>query len=167
MSFAYDPGGPSRGLPPRDIPAAGVTPAAAGGSEPVPAGAEPPVYQPWVLVLQNAQSRLKTDVQAALRTYNRQTADAGRLLDTARAIASVQSKQLETAAWEAWHRMMAEAAAVTEAIMTPALTAYKNAMDGAHDQLRKDLTPVEERYKQVAADAQWTQGITKTGSATV
>lgn len=167
MSFVYDPGGPPSGLAPRTIPTPSSATSPAAPSEPVPAGAEAPVYQPWVAVLENAQSRLKTDVQTLLRVYNRDIGAAGRLLDTARAIADQQSKQLETAAWEAWHRIMAEAAAVHNAIMEPALTAYKNAMDGAHDRLRKDLTPVDERYKQVASDAQWTQGITKTGSATV
>lgn len=158
---------PGRITPPRTFAGGGGTTPAPAPSEVVPAEAGAPVWQPWVGVLGSAQSRLKTEIQASLRTFEREAGDAGRILDAARAMAAQATAPLEAAAWTAWHRYMNEAAAISEAIMTPALAAHGQALAAAHDKLRRDLTPAEHGYAQTLSDAQWTQSLANNASVTL
>ena len=132
----------------------------------IPAGATAPVWQPWVNTQAKALSVLKTQIDIALRESEREQAGAQKILDGATALATAQTRQLEAAAWAAWHKYMNEAAAVHEAIMGPALTAYTRAMETAHSRLTGRLDPVEHAYARVAADAVWTQNLAN-GGATI
>ena len=100
---------------------------------PIPSGAAGPVWQPWVDTHAKAQSVLKTQINTALVAFNRDMADAQRLLDAAESIAQQQVKQLEAAAWAAWHKYMQEANTVHEAVMTSAIAAYDSATTQAYD----------------------------------
>lgn len=155
------------GLPPRTItpsPADGVPP---GGGDMVPPGATAPVWQPWAEVQANAQSRLKTETQAGLRAFDRTVTDAGRLLDSARAIADQQAKQLEAAAWAAWNKYMAQAREIHDAVMAPALSAYTDTVTAAHSRLRHELGKVNDAYNRILSDVTWTQQITNPPSASM
>ena len=97
----------------------------------VPSGAAGPVWQPWVETHANAQSKLKTQINVALVAFNRDMASAQRLLDAAESIAATEVKQLEAAAWSAWHKYMQEAANTHDAVMKPALAAFDAAAEQA------------------------------------
>lgn len=125
------------GTTPGGLPASSRSGSSAGGitaalPSPVPATAAAPVWQPWTETHAQAQSKLKTQINTALASFNRDMSDAQRLLDTAESIAQQQVKQLEAAAWAAWHKYMTEANAVHDAVMTPALAAYQTAIEQAH-----------------------------------
>lgn len=98
---------------------------------PIPAAAASPVWQPWVETHAKAQSALKTQINVALVAFNRDMASAQRLLDAAESIAATEVKQLEAAAWSAWHKYMQEAAATHDAVMKPALAAFDAAAEQA------------------------------------
>lgn len=147
-------------LPPRTVPGGNVSQPPTSSDAAVPAGAEAPVYQPWVQVLADAESKLKTEVQTALRKLDKTTTDAGRILDAARAIATEQAKTQEAAAWVAWNTHMQAAAEIYSAVMDPALRAYTEAVTTAHGRLRHDLGPVYDAYKKITGDATWAQQIT-------
>jgi hypothetical protein len=102
-------------------------------STPIPAAAAAPVWQPWVETHAKAQSALKTQINVANIAFNRDMADAQRLLDAAESIATHQTRELEAAAWAAWHKYMQEANAIHDAVMKPALTAYEQAVEQAHE----------------------------------
>lgn len=133
----------------------------------MPAGATGAVYQPWNTVLAEAESRLKTEVQANLRRMNQTVTDAGRLLDAARAIAGEQAKAQEAAAWTAWNTHMEAARSIYAAVMGPALQAYTDAVTAAHDRLRHDVQPAYDAYKKISGDAAWSQQITTPPAASV
>lgn len=155
------------GLPPRQITPSSTDTSAPSGGDMVPPAAAAPVWQPWAEVLANAQSRLKTEVQNQLRTFNHTVTEAGRLLDAARTIANEQSRQLEAAAWAAWNRYMAEARELHNTVMQPAVSAYTDAVAAAHTRLRSELGKVDDQYKRITQDATWTQQITNPPSASM
>lgn len=132
----------------------------------VPASAEAPVWQPWVQVQANALSVLKTGITKALAEYNRAGMNAQTILDQAVALAKSQSAPLETAAWAAFNKYMGEAGALSDAILSPANTAYTAAMDAAHTRLLAELDPIQHAYARVASDTGWTHQLA-TGGATI
>lgn len=133
MSETIGVGGTAIGLPMRNAGGVSSSSAVPPSTVPIPSGAAGPVWQPWVETHAKAQSALKTQINTALAQFNRDMTDAQRLLDTAQSIAQQQVKQLEAAAWAAWHRYMQEANAVHEAVMNPALAAFEGATQQAHD----------------------------------
>jgi hypothetical protein len=167
MTETFAAGGTQHLVPPRTLSGSSVgSPPSTGGGM-VPAGAEAPVYQPWMEVLAHAESRLKTEVQAALHEMNRTISEAGRLLDAARAIANQQAKGQETAAWTAWNLHMKAAREIFAAVMDPAIRAYTDAVTAAHDRLNVELKPAYAEYKTVVGDATWTRQITSPPSGNV
>jgi hypothetical protein len=160
MTETFSADGGQHLVPPRTIPRGSVgSPPATGGGM-VPAGAEAPVYHPWVQVLAEAESRLKTEVRNALHQMTKTVTDAGRLLDAARAIASEQAKGQETAAWVAFNTHMEVAKHLYDGVMAPALRAYTDAVTAAHDRLNTELKPAYADYKKITGDATWAQQIT-------
>lgn len=146
-------------------PPASTTTTAAGATA-VPANATAPVWQPWVQTQSQALSVLKTQITAALADFNAAQSAAQRVLDGAAAIAAEQARQLEAAAWVAYHKYMDQAAEINNAVMDPALAAYTAAMQTAHTRLLARLNPVQHAYAQVASDAGWVNNLT-TGHATI
>jgi hypothetical protein len=154
-------------LPPRTLPSGNSSQPPPASSNTVPAGTTAPVFHPWVQVVANAESRVKTEVQADLREYDKTVTDAGRLLDAARAIATEQAKQLEAAAWVAWNSRMAEAREIYDAVMAPALVAYTDATNAAHTRLRHQLGKANDAYKRILEDTTWAQQITNPPSSSM
>lgn len=115
---------------------------------PIASAATAPVWQPWTEVHAQAQSRLKTQINTASVQFNRDMAAAQRLLDTAESIAQEQVKQLEAAAWAAWHKYQQEANAIHEAVMNPALAAYQNAVEQAHGRANTLIYRAQAAYDQ-------------------
>lgn len=151
-------------LPPRTIPSGAVGASPPAALPTVAADATSPVWQPWMNSQAQALSRLKTEIQRSLATYDRSTGHAGRLLDTARAIANEQTKRLEDAAWAAFNTYMTEAAGVYDGIMGPAVHAYSEAIGKAHSQLVAELGPIQSAYARIAADAGWTETLPNGGA---
>lgn len=114
----------------------------------VAAGSSAPVWQPWVETHAKAQSILKTQINQALIVFNREMADAQRMIDAAQAIAAEQTRQLEAAAWSAWKKYMDEAVRVNNAVMVPALATYEKAIDAAHDKASAQINRAHHTYDQ-------------------
>ncbi len=136
---------------------AGIASASSGTS--IPAGAEGPVWQPWVTVQSQALSTFKTQINAGLGEYGRAMGAAQRILDGAIQLAAAQTGPLQAAAWAAYTKYMTEVEQVNAAIMGPAIDAYNAAVARAHTQLWSNLTPAERSYARVVADASWTNGL--------
>jgi hypothetical protein len=145
--------GPMRGgLPNSNIPASSADPIPTLTNSTIPPGAQAPVWQPWVNSQTQAQGALKTAIDKAMITWNRQMLAAQAVFDGAAAIAAAQSRQLEEAAWASWNKYMAQAAMVYSGIMDPANTAYRSAVDNAHATLTAVLKPSEDVFASASAD---------------
>lgn len=148
MSETSIPGFPSLGVANRQAGGGSASSVATPSQTPVPAAAAAPVWQPWVETHSQAQSRLKTQIGAASAEFNRDMADAQRILDVAESIAQTQVRQLEIAAWAAWHKYQEQANAIHEAVMNPALAAYQNAVDQAHARANTLIYRAQQAYDQ-------------------
>jgi hypothetical protein len=125
----------------------------------VPADAAPPSWQPWVAVQNNALSRLKTQLQTSLRLLDQEITEASKLLDGARMLAAQQVAHLESAAWAAWNKYMAEAASIEKAVMDPALKAHADQLAAAVARFKADVYPVEHAYSAAKTQAQYGQNL--------
>lgn len=114
----------------------------------IPAAAAGPIWQPWVNTHAKAQSALKTQINTASLEFDRNMADAQRLLDAAESIAAQQTRQLEAAAWAAWHKYMSEASAVHDAVMKPAEAAFESALQQAYNRANTLITRAHTAYDQ-------------------
>lgn len=130
----------------------------------IPADATAPVWQPWVNMENKVLSAFKTVIDRQIGAFNGNMQAAQRLLDQAQAAAQAQTKALETAAWASFNKYQAEAQAVYNAVMGPALEAYILATQNAHTRLWENITPAERAYAQTAADATWTEGLVNGGA---
>jgi len=128
----------------------------------IQAGAQAPVWQPWVATHAKAQAALKTQLNRGLAEYDRMMADAQRVLDGAQAIALEQTRVLEAAAWTAWSKYMDESARVYKAIMDPALAAYMKQTLTAHNRWDQALSDVEHVFHDVQRDASRAKSLSDT-----
>ena len=154
----------SGGAPPANVSVTGVPTTQVGTGVTVPADATAPVWQPWVNMQNNALSAFKTNITRQLAAYNANLTAAQRILDVAQSTAASQTKALETAAWNSFNKYMAEAGALYDSVMGPAVAAYIAATALAHTRLWEALTPAERAYAQVTADAQWSAGLSTGGA---
>ena len=119
------------------------------------------MYQPWVKLLQAAETRYKTELTAALNDLDKATAEAGRLLDQAATMAAEAGNHLEQAAWAAWSKYMAMADDTRNNILQRATTAYDQQITYARAQYDAALGDAERTYKSIAADANRAQADAK------
>jgi hypothetical protein len=113
--------------------------------------AHPAQWQPWAPLAAQAEARFKAEIGQALSELSRRTGDAGRILDTAQAMAAESGGQLRAAAWSAFSRNM-DAAAVTEsAILAPAVAAYDTQVTAAVADYTAAITDAENTYKALMA----------------
>lgn len=164
MSAGLLPGGPGLGVPVHPISPTAAAAAAASSGTAVSADAAAPVWQPWADVQKRALAEFKTNIDRRLQIYNQDMAMASQVYDVAQMTAANQTRHLETMAQEAYNRYMAEARAINDMIMGPAMTAYNDAVAAAHTRLWGELTPAERAYAQVVAEAQWTEGLANGGA---
>lgn len=111
------------------------------------------VYQPWVKLLAQAETRYKTEITAALNDLDRSTAEAGRLLDQAATMAAEASSHLEQAAWSAWAKYMGMADDTRNSVLDRARTAYDQVITHARNQYDNALSDAERTYRAIAQDA--------------
>lgn len=145
-------GHPSGGL-------SGVTPvtradvAASRAARPRP-GTEVISTQPWESLVDEAEVRMKTEANEATREYERRIKQAGKILDTADAIAREQRSRLEAAAWSTWSVLMEDAAKAADAVLNPALEAYRKEVAKAHDEWAGVMHTAEQTYNKMLDDAE-------------
>lgn len=113
----------------------------------------PTVYAPWSTLLAQADARLKTEINAALRDLEQATATAGQILDSMSAYASESAARLEATAWDTWTKYMDAADATRNAILARATAAYDQAIALAHGQYDAALGDAEKTYQTIANDA--------------
>lgn len=159
MSTGVYAGSGSGGMPASNIPLGNITSAGTAPTTPVPAGAEAPVWQPWITTHDAAQSALKTAIGAELREFDQVVKQAQAMLDRAAAAASQQARQLETAAWMSWQKYMDEAGVVSDLLMSPALKAYNQVLDKAHTRLTQRIAAAESSFNQAAAAAAYAKNL--------
>jgi hypothetical protein len=140
-------------------PSAGVKRAAvaAARTSSGPPGVAAAVYMPWATVLAAADSRLKAEINDALRGLQHATSLAGTLLDRATANAEAAAAPLEQAAYAEYTARMATADRVRETILDPAAKIYAEQVTAAHSRYDAAITLAEDTYKTTVADAQRAQ----------
>ena len=153
-------------LPARTVPGGTVGASPSTAPPVVKADAAPPVWQPWVATEAEALSRLKTEIQRSLTSYDRLINEAGRLLDAARAVATAETARLEQAALTAYTAHMTQAHELYNSVMEPALKAYSAAIAEAHRRLTTELNPVQHAYARAKADGNWTAHLPDTATLT-
>lgn len=149
----------SGGAPPAAVGLASAAPVPASIGNTVPAGAAAPVWQPWITTHDQAQSALKTTIQAELQEFDQVVKAAQRMLDRAAAAASQQARQLETAAWTSWQKYMDEAGVVSDLLMGPALKAYNEVLDKAHTRLTQRIAAAEMSFNQAQAASAYAKNL--------
>lgn len=110
-------------------------------------------WQPWAQVQKEADARLKTELDAALAELHAQAAEAAAILDTAYTTADSRSATLQAAAWAAFHRYQDLAEQTWTGIITPALAAYADRLQRAHEHYSQALDQAEAAHRTVLADA--------------
>lgn len=113
----------------------------------------PAVYQPWVALINEANTRYRTEISAALADLDRAMGQAGQLLDVSAAEASEAGAALEQAAYTAWSKYMAMADDTRNTILSRARTAYDQAITYAQHQYGLALADAEKTHKSIVADA--------------
>ena len=139
----------------RDHPSAAVRRAAvvqARAAIPANSG-HPAVFQPWTILLAQADARLKTEITAALRALEAEQAEAGRVLDRAYAMAAEAAGALETAGYAALDKYLRDADDTRAKIVNPAVSLYDRLIATAHDRYTAALDDARKTYQTLAADA--------------
>lgn len=110
------------------------------------------VYAPWEKLLSQADARLKTEITAALRELEGETAEAGQILDRAYSMAAESAGALEHAAWAAYEKYMAAADDTRSAILTPATAHYDSLIAAATARYNKALDDARRTYNSIVND---------------
>ncbi|HEV2222426.1 MAG TPA: hypothetical protein VGR84_05430 [Candidatus Acidoferrales bacterium] len=146
----------ARTVPPtRDHPSAAVKRAAVVQSRaaaPANSG-HPAVFQPWTVLLAQADARLKTEITAALRALEAEQAEAGRALDRSYAMAAEAAGALETAGYAALDKYLKDADETRAKIVNPAVSLYDRLIAAAHDRYTAALDDARKTYQLLAGDA--------------
>lgn len=120
----------------------------------VPANSgHPAVFQPWATLLAAADARLKTEITAALRALEAESAEAGRALDRAYAMAAEAAGALETAGYAALDKYLKDADETRARIVDPAVQLYDRLIGDAHKRYAAALDDARGTYQTLAADA--------------
>jgi hypothetical protein len=113
----------------------------------------PAVYQPWTTLIAQADTRLKTEISAALRALETESTEAGRVLDRAYAMAAEAAGALENAGYAALDRYLKDADETRTKIVGPAVELYDRLIAEAHARYTAALDDARQTYQQLAADA--------------
>lgn len=113
----------------------------------------PATWAPWDRVVSDAQARMRVELQHALVMYDREIRAAGKILDTAVAIAADVSGHLEAEAWAAWQATMDTASKAGQAILGPAEQAYGAAVTRASEAFNRAITTAQAAYNTELTDA--------------
>lgn len=152
------PGQPAP-TPPGQQPAPTAATVTAARTDTAATVAHPATWAPWDQVVSHAQSRMRVELQHALSVYDRETTAAGKILDTAVAIATDIAGHLEAEAWAAWQAGMDTAAKASQAILGPAEQAYGAAITRASAAFNQAITTAQAAYNTEVADANKAQAI--------
>lgn len=115
------------------------------------------VYAPWTRLLQQAESRLKAEITAALNQLAHDTGQAAQLLDATSATATEAAARLEALAWDTWHKYMGQADAIRNGLTTAAVASYDGLIQAAHERYQAAITDATKTYSTILADAQTAQ----------
>jgi hypothetical protein len=111
-------------------------------------------WTPWAPTRKEADARLKTEVDAATAELTALVKEADRILDTSYTLADQQAAHLQAQAWAAWKRFMDSADKTWHGIIDPALSAYDDQLQKAHERFSTALGQAEATHRQLLADAQ-------------
>jgi hypothetical protein len=120
----------------------------------VPGDGHPRVWQPWAKLIKEAEQRMRTEVDAALREYEAALGAAGQVLDLADTIAREAEERTARAAWEALTRQLDAAADAAAAILGPARGAYEREVGRASDDYQAAIGVARRAFERAIADAQ-------------
>lgn len=140
--------------PPPTTQAATVTAIKQTANSPAPQAS---VYAPWDRLLQQAESRLKAEITAALNQLTHDTGQAAQLLDASSATATEAAARLEALAWDTWHKYMGQADAIRTGLTTSAVAAYDGLIEAAHARYQAALKDATDTYSTILADARSAQ----------
>jgi hypothetical protein len=113
----------------------------------------PAVYQPWTTLIAQADTRLRTEISAALRALETESTEAGRVLDRAYAMAAEAAGALENAGYAALDRYLKDADETRTKIVGPAVALYDRLIAEAHGRYTAALDDARQAYQKLAADA--------------
>lgn len=119
-----------------------------------PSSGHPAVYQPWAALLAQADTRLKTEITAALRALEAEQGEAGRLLDRAYTSAAEAAGALEAAGYAALEKYLRDAEETRARIVGPAVELYDRLIAAAHDRYTAALDDARKTYQTIRADAE-------------
>lgn len=124
-------------------------------------------WTPWAPTQKEADARLKTEIDSALAELNALQQQADHVLDTAYTLADTRAAQLQASAYAAFKRLNDQAEATWAGIVTPALAAYNDQLQAAHQRYTAALDSAEAAHSQMLADAARAKslGSTMTGVA--
>lgn len=117
-------------------------------------GSAPPQWQPWEAMIAEGQTRMHLETREATQAYEARIREAGKMLDRADSMAREARGGLESQAWAIWHKLMEDAAQAADAVMRPALDAYKAELDRAHDDFERMMTIAADAWRRQQGDAE-------------
>lgn len=109
-------------------------------------------WAPWAVTQKEADARLKTELDAALAELTGLVKEADHILDTTYTLADQRAAHLQAQAWAAFKRFMDAAQATWDGLVTPALAAYDDRLQRAHERYAVALDNAESAHRQLLAD---------------
>jgi ElaB/YqjD/DUF883 family membrane-anchored ribosome-binding protein len=114
-------------------------------------------WTPWAPTQREADARLKTEIDSALAELTALVKEADHILDSTYTLADQRAAKLQAEAWAAFKRFMDAAEKTWDGLVTPALAAYDDRLQRAHERYATALGQAESTHRQLLADAQRAQ----------